>query len=181
MLLHHTKHFATLTHRFNKALHEQGIAVGNVREILKNASKYNTEILENGGGYLNHRLFFNMLSPKGGGPATGKVASAISSGFGSFENFKKEFSVAANNQNGPGWTWLINQNGTLKIISTNNHENPFMETLPPEKRGFPLLCIDVWEHAYYYKHQNRKDGYIEGFWNVVNWEKVNNRYIKSIS
>jgi Fe-Mn family superoxide dismutase len=181
MLLHHTKHFATYANRLNTVLRDQGVVVGKVREILDNASKYNTEILDNGGGYFNHKIFFNMLSPKGGGPATGKITNAINSGFGSFESFKEEFSSAAKNRVDEGWTWLINQNGNLKIINTSNQENPFMETLATEKRGFPLLCIDLWEHAYYPKYQNSITEYVEAFWKIVNWETVNNRYIKSIS
>jgi Fe-Mn family superoxide dismutase len=181
MLLHHSKHFAAYTDKFNSALLEQGIAVGNIREIIDNASKYNLEIQKNGGGYFNHRIFFKMLSPKGGGPATGKIADAINSAFGSFDKFKEEFSSSAKKQFGSGWTWLINQNGALKIINTTNQENPLMDTLPPEKRGFPVLCIDVWEHSYYLKYQNRRAEYINAFWNIVNWDTVNIRYNKSIS
>jgi superoxide dismutase, Fe-Mn family len=181
MVLHHTQHHAAYTNRLNTVIQEQGVAVENMREIFDSASKYNSDILVNSGGYFNHRIFFRMLSPNGGGTPTGKVAEVINSAFGSFENFKNEFSSTAKNQIGPGWTWLIKQNNTLKVINTSGQENPFMNTLPSEKRGFPLLCLDLWEHAYLTNYKNNKEEYIQAYWNIINWDFVNKRFNKSIS
>jgi superoxide dismutase, Fe-Mn family len=181
MKMHHLVHHAAFADRLNSALQEQKINVASLREIFYNSSKFHSDIQVNSSGYFNHRIFFRMLSPKGGGLATGKIAGAINKEFGSFENFKTEFSTAALNQIGSGWTWLINQNGSLKIINTDNNENPLMDILSSEKRGFPLLCIDVWDHAYCIKYQNNKEEYIQSFWKIVNWETINKRFYKSIS
>ncbi len=179
MEIHYTKHHAGYTDKFNAALHEAGIDAENVRSILQEASKYNAAIVNNGGGFFNHRLYWKCLSPNGGGAPTGNAASLINRDFGSFEKFREEFSSAAKTLFGSGWTWLINQNGILKIVTTSNQDNPFMDTLPSEQQGFPVLCLDVWEHAYYLKYQNRRADYVEAFWNIVNWETVNNKLKKS--
>ena len=179
MEIHYTKHHASYTAKFNEALKEAGVKAENARSIFKEASKYNAAILNNGGGFYNHKLFWKCLSPDSGGTPSGKIADAINRDFDSFEKFKEEFSTAAKTLFGSGWTWLINQNGTLKVVSTVNQENPFMDILPPEKRGFPLLCLDVWEHAYYLKYQNRRAEYVDAFWNIVNWETVNKKLEKS--
>ena len=175
MEIHYSRHHAGYTEKFNAALNNAGIVAENARSILMEASKYDDAIVNNGGGFFNHRLFWKCLSPNGGGEPTGDIASLIDRDFGSFGKFREEFSVAAKSIFGSGWVWLINQNGTLKIITTANQYNPFMDILPPEKQGFPLLCLDVWEHAYYLKYQNRRADYIEAFWNIVNWETANNK------
>ena len=180
MEIHYSKHHAGYTEKFNAALREAGIDAENARNIFMNASKYNAAIVNNGGGFFNHRLFWRSLSPNGGGEPTGNIAPLINRDFGSFENFRETFSQAARTLFGSGWTWLINQNGTLKIVTTTNQDNPFMNTLPAKKQGFPLLCLDVWDHAYYLKYQNRRTDYIDAFWNIVNWKTVNNKLKKSI-
>jgi Fe-Mn family superoxide dismutase len=181
LLLHHTQHHQAYTDKLNAAIQEQDIAVSNVREILENASKYNETILKNGGGYLNHRLFWKMLSPNGGGNANGNIANAINSDFGSFEKFKIEFTKSARSLSGSGWVWLVNRNGKLKIITTADQENPFMETLPSHKKGFPIMCLDVWEHSYYLKYQDNRSDYVDAFWKIINWDTVNLRFNKSIA
>jgi Fe-Mn family superoxide dismutase len=181
MIIHHTKHHQAYTDKFNAALQAQGIVVDNVRQILENGSKYDETILNNGGGYMNHKLFWKILAPNAGGPASGIIAEKINTDFGSFEKFKEEFTNASKSLFGSGWVWLINQNGKLKITTTANQENPFLETLSADKKGFPIFCLDVWEHAYYLKYQNRRAEYIDAFWNIVNWDTINLRFNKSIS
>ncbi len=179
MLVHHTKHHATYTAKFNDALKEAGLTPANAREILSQASKYNSAVVNNCGGFLNHKMFWKCLSPSGGGAPAGKIAELIDRDFGSFEAFKTLFNTEAKNVFGSGWVWLVNDNKKLKVVTTANQDNPFMDTLPPEKKGFPLLCLDVWEHAYYLKFQNRRAEYIDAFWNVVNWETANIKLEKS--
>lgn len=180
MLIHHKKHHAGYTDKLNAALIDSGVEVQSVRELLENISSYNTALRNNGGGYLNHKLWWRILSPEGGGEPTEKVGEEIASQFGSFEAFKAEFSSAANSRFGSGWAWLISKKGKLKITSTANQNSPFMDILPEEERGLPILCVDVWEHAYYLKYKNKRADYIQAFWNVVNWETVNKRYKKSL-
>jgi Fe-Mn family superoxide dismutase len=177
----YSKNLANYTENLNTAISNQLPSIGNARELLSHASWYNRELIENGGGYLNHKIFLKILSPNGGGPATGKIAEAINSRFGSFANFKEEFSRTAKNQTCKGWVWLINQNGALKVVSTSNQGNPFMDTLPSEKRGFPLLCVNVWGHLYQPNYKYEKEKYIDAFWEVVNWDAINTRFNKSIS
>jgi Fe-Mn family superoxide dismutase len=173
MILHHDKHHAAYTEKFNAALKEAGLAPVTAREILAEASKYNAAIVNNGGGYLNHKMFWKCLSPGGGGLPTGKIAELINRDFGSFDHFKELFSTEAKNIIGSGWTWLVNENGVLKVTSTANQYNPIMDIVPAEKRGIPLLCLDVWEHSYYLNYQNRRADYIDAFWSIVNWETPN--------
>ena len=181
MELHHAKHHAAYTAKFNEALKAAGITADSARSILKDASKYNEAIVNNGGGYMNHKMFWKCLSPTGGGAPTDTVAHLIDRDFGSFESFRNEFSTAAKTLFGSGWAWLILQNGVLKIVTTANQDNPIMDKLPDEKKGSPLLCLDVWEHAYYLKYQNRRAEYVDTFWNIVNWSTVNNKLEKSFT
>lgn len=181
MEIHYSKHHAGYTEKFNVALQEAGINAETAQSVLKEASKYNAAIVNNGGGFYNHKLFWKCLSPIGGGAPSGKVADAITQDFGSFEKFREEFSAAAKSVFGSGWAWLINQNGKLKVVTTANQDSPIMDIVPPEKRGFPLLCLDVWEHAYYLKYQNRRAEYVDAFWNIVNWETVNKKLEKSVA
>jgi superoxide dismutase, Fe-Mn family len=181
MVLHHDKHHAAYTEKFNAALKEAGLAPGSAREILIEASKYSPAIVNNGGGYLNHKMFWKCLSPNGGGLPNGKIADMIIRDFGSFEHFRELFTTEAKSIFGSGWTWLINSNGILKITSTANQNNPMMDIIPSEEQGTPLLCLDVWEHAYYLKYQNRRAEYIDAFWNIVNWEIPNIKLEKIIT
>ena len=130
----------------------------------------------NGGGYYNHNLFWEIMGPNGGGEPTGEIGESINSNFGSFENFKDEFSKAAATRFGSGWAWVCAHNdGKLEICSTANQDNPLM---PNGCGGIPVLCIDVWEHAYYLNYQNRRPDYINAFFNVINWEEVNKRFLQ---
>jgi Fe-Mn family superoxide dismutase len=179
MLIHHTKHHAAYTAKLNDALKAAGVSVAKARDLLVEASKYNSAILNNAGGYINHRMFWKCLSPSGGGIPTGKIATLIDRDFGSFEDFKTQFSNKATTLFGSGWTWLVSDNRKLKIVNTENQDNPLMDILPAEQRGFPLLCLDVWEHAYYLNYENRRPEYVSGFWNIVNWETPNNKLEKN--
>jgi Fe-Mn family superoxide dismutase len=141
---------------------------------MADISKYPESIRNNGGGYLNHVLFWNMMSPAGGGNPSGVLGDAINREFQSVEAFKEKFAAAARTVFGSGWTWLIIKDGSLMITTTQNQDNPLMDVAADN--GFPLLCLDVWEHAYYMKNQNRRPDYISAFWNVVNWDYVSRRY-----
>ena len=178
MVLHHDKHHAGYTAKFNSAIQKAGITPNSAVEILKEASKYDAEIINNGGGYLNHKMYWKFMSPEGGGDPTGDIATIIDRDFGSFEKFKERLGTAAKTHFGSGWAWLIIQDNTLKVTTTSNQDSPFMDTLPKDQQGFPLLNIDVWEHAYYLKYQNRRAEYVDAFWNVINWDKVNARLKK---
>jgi Fe-Mn family superoxide dismutase len=179
MMVHHSRHHAAYTKKFNAAVKEAGITGKNAREILKEVSKYPVAVRNNGGGYLNHKLFWKFMSPKGGGKPEGELLDAIKRDFGTFEDFKKEFSTTAKQVFGSGWAWLIVSDGKLKVTTTPNQDNPIMDIA--EIKGFPVLCIDVWEHAYYLKYQNRRADYIDAFWNVVNWDMVSTKFKKAIS
>ncbi|MCF8379378.1 MAG: superoxide dismutase [Bacteroidales bacterium] len=176
MELHYSKHHAGYTAKFNAAAKEAGINGLPVREIFANVSKYSSAIRNNGGGYYNHNLFWKVMSPDGGGQPDGELMGAIEKEFGSFESFKEQFSKAAATVFGSGWAWLILQDGKLKITQTSNQDNPLMDICA--EKGYPLLTIDVWEHAYYLNYQNMRTDYITAFWNVVNWEEVGKRFKK---
>jgi superoxide dismutase, Fe-Mn family len=179
MIVHHTKHHAAYTAKLNEALKEAGLSPATVRELIVEASKYNTAIVNNAGGYLNHKMFWKCLSPSGGGNPSGNIASLIDRDFGSFDAFKTLFNTQAKAIFGSGWTWLVLDGEKLKIVNTANQDNPLMDTLTPDQKGFPLLCLDVWEHAYYLKYQNRRAEYIDAFWNIVNWELPNKKLEKN--
>jgi Fe-Mn family superoxide dismutase len=177
MKIHHTKHHAGYTAKFNKAVEEAGITGKNAREILSMVSQYPEAVRNNGGGYFNHKLFWRVLSPEGGQPNE-ELSAAINDTFGSFENFRNEFSKAALTLFGSGWAWLILSEGKLKITTTRNQDTPVMDIA--EVKGTPLLMIDVWEHAYYLKYQNRRADYVEAFWNIVNWDFISKKYSRII-
>jgi Fe-Mn family superoxide dismutase len=179
MMIHHGKHHAGYTAKLNIAIKDLPVAPATAGELLRNASKYNAAIINNAGGYLNHKMYWKFMSPDGGGNPDGPIAKAIQKDFGSFEKFKEKFSHAAKKHFGSGWVWLIYKNGNLKITATANQDNPIMDTLPEYQRGKPLLTIDVWEHAYYLKYQNKRAEYIDAFWNVVNWKFVNKKFLKA--
>jgi len=175
MEIHYTKHHAAYTNNLNNAIKGTELETKSIEEILKNISKQTMAIRNNGGGFYNHNLFWDIMSPKGGGEPKGDLLQAIQRDFGSFEKLKELFNAAATTRFGSGWAWLINQNGKLIINSTPNQDNPLMDIA--EIKGVPILALDVWEHAYYLKYQNRRPEYIDAFWNVVDWEKVAKRFL----
>ena len=175
MEIHHTKHHGGYTNKLNNAIEGTLLENQSIEEILKEISKHPTAVRNNGGGYYNHKLFWDIMSPDGGGEPSGKLMDAIKKDFGSFDKFKEEFNQAAATRFGSGWAWLINQNGKLVIASTPNQDNPLMDI--SEVKGTPILGLDVWEHAYYLKYQNRRPEYIDAFWNVVDWNKVEKRFV----
>lgn len=177
MELHHSKHHASYTRNFNTAVEELGLKGKTALEILSEVSKYPDSIRNNGGGFYNHSLFWKMLAPANGSMPKGNLLNALNENFGSVDSFKSSFGAAAGSLFGSGWTWLIAADGKLKITSTANQDSPLMDIA--EEKGYPLLCIDVWEHAYYLKYQNRRSEYIETFWNVVNWDFVSQRFTQS--
>jgi Fe-Mn family superoxide dismutase len=158
----------------NKALEGSEFASKSLEEILKNISKLTPAVRNNGGGHWNHTFFWNIMSPKGGGKPSGDLAAAIDKKFGSFDKFKEEFNNAGATRFGSGWAWLIVNNGQLEVTSTPNQDNPLMDIA--EKKGTPILGVDVWEHAYYLKYQNRRPDYLGAFWNVVNWAEVEKKF-----
>ncbi len=175
MEIHHSKHHAAYVTNLNKAIEGTDLANKSLDDILANISKSPVAVRNNGGGHYNHTLFWEILKVNKDGKPTGKLASAIDSAFGSFDDFKKKFSDAAAGRFGSGWAWLIKKSdGKLAVTSTPNQDNPLMDVI--EEKGFPVLGLDVWEHAYYLKYQNRRPEYISNFWNVINWDVVNKRF-----
>lgn len=172
MEIHHGKHHAGYTAKLNAAIEGTANEGKSIEEILA-APGLTGGLRNNGGGYYNHCLFWEVMSPNGGGEPTGDLAAAIDSAFGSFENFKNEFSNAAATQFGSGWAWLCAKDGALSVCSTPNQDNPLMDG---ECGGTPVLGLDVWEHAYYLNYQNRRPDYINAFFNVVNWDEVARRF-----
>jgi superoxide dismutase, Fe-Mn family len=175
MNIHHTKHHNTYVTNLNNALEgNEELLSKTVEEVISNLDAVpeavRTAVRNNGGGHANHSLFWQILSPNGGGEPTGELAEAINSKFGSFEAFKEEFTKAATTRFGSGWAWLVVNNGELEVTSTPNQDSPLMEGKTP------ILGLDVWEHAYYLKYQNRRPEYISAFFNVINWDEVAKRY-----
>ncbi len=178
MEIHHTKHHAGYTNNLNAAIEGTNLENASIEEILKNISKQSAAVRNNGGGVFNHSLFWTVLSPNGGGKPKGKLADAIDVAFGSLDAFKEDFNKAAATRFGSGWAWLCVENGKLSVCSTPNQDNPLMDDVPCS--GTPILGLDVWEHAYYLKFQNRRPDYIQAFWNIVNWEEVSKRYLSLV-
>lgn len=175
MEIHHTKHHQGYTNKVNAALEGHDFADLDIEEVLGRIDELPADkkqaVINNGGGYANHKLFWTILSPEGGGNPEGDLAAAINDTFGSFDAFKEEFSNAAGGRFGSGWAWLsVDSDGNLKVHSTANQDSPLMEGLTP------ILGLDVWEHAYYLNYQNRRPDYISSFWNVVNWDQVAEYY-----
>lgn len=151
----------------------------NIKDLFRNISKYPVAVRNNGGGYFNHTFYWEGMKGHGEPQPTGKLSEAIIKTFGSFDEFKKQFSDAGKTRFGSGWVWLcLNEKDNLFICSTPNQDNPLMDIA--ERKGIPLLAMDVWEHAYYLKYQNKRADYIEAFWNIVNWEEVCKRYENSL-
>ncbi len=174
MEIHHTKHHQAYVTNLNNAITGTDAEKLSIEEICKNISKYPAAVRNNGGGHYNHSLFWTLMAPNAGGEPTGELATAITSSFGSFADFKTQFAAAATTRFGSGWAWLIVKDGKLVISSTPNQDNPLMDVA--EVKGAPVLGLDVWEHAYYLNYQNRRPDYITAFWNVVDWNEVANRF-----
>lgn len=170
MEVHYEKHHTGYTTKLNDAVAGTDLANKSIEELLSNLDALPADkrgaVQNNGGGFYNHNLFWQVMSPNGGGTPSGDLASAIDSAFGSFDAFKDQFNAAATGRFGSGWAWLVVNNGALEITSTPNQDTPLAEGKTP------ILGLDVWEHAYYLNYQNRRADYIEAFWNVVNWDKV---------
>jgi len=176
MEIHHSKHHNGYTNNLNNAIEGTDLAGKSIEEICKTPD-LDGAVRNNGGGYFNHNLFWTSMSPNGGGEPSGAIADAINKKFGSFENFKIEFSKAASSRFGSGWAWLCVKDKNISICSTPNQDNPLMEDCCGST---PILCLDVWEHAYYLKYQNRRPDYINGFFHVVDWDQVNKRFTSAL-
>ena len=178
MQIHHGKHHAGYTNNLNNAIKGTDLETMSIETILAELDLNNAAIRNNGGGFFNHSLFWNVMSPNGGGIPSGDLASAINDSFGSFDEFRSAFSKAAGTRFGSGWAWLcVHPGGKLEICSTPNQDNPLMKGIGCG--GQPILGLDVWEHAYYLNYQNRRPDYISGFFNVINWDFVSELYSKN--
>ena len=174
MTIHHDKHHQAYVDNLNKALAGTPNENKSLEEIVKNAGTISPAVRNNGGGHWNHSFFWNILAVNGGSQPTGELSDAINSAFGSFDAFKEKFNTAATTRFGSGWAWLIVKDGKLEVTSTPNQDNPLMDVA--EVKGTPILGVDVWEHAYYLKYQNRRPEYLAAFWNVIDWAKVAEQY-----
>lgn len=175
MEIHHSKHHAAYTNNLNAAIEGTDMQGKTIENILINLDMSNAAVRNNGGGFYNHNLFWTVMSPNGGGEPTGELANAIDRDFGSFADFKAQFSKAAATRFGSGWAWLcVHPGGKLEVCSTANQDNPLMPEIGCS--GTPILGLDVWEHAYYLHFQNRRPDYIEAFFNVINWNEVARRF-----
>ncbi len=179
MEIHYSKHYKAYHTNFLKAAEDNNLNGKTIEDIFAKVSTYPAAVRNNGGGYYNHKLFWQVMGPNAGGQPSGKLLEAINSAFGTFDNFKAEFENAAKTQFGSGWAWLVlGADGKLFVTNTPNQDNPLMDIAP--KKGKPILLLDVWEHAYYLKYQNRRPDYISAFWNVVNWKKVEELYTEAL-
>lgn len=179
MEIHHGKHHQAYVTNLNKALEGKPEANANIEDIIKNISKYPAAVRNNGGGHFNHTLFWTILGPNKGGEPSGDLAKAINDTFGSFADFKTKIQEAGATRFGSGWAWLsVGADKKLVISSTPNQDNPLMDVA--EVKGTPIFGVDVWEHAYYLKYQNRRPDYLAAIWNVVNWDAVAERYKKAL-
>ena len=175
MEIHHDKHHAAYTNKLNEALQGSDQAGKSIEDILSNLDMNNKAVRNNGGGYYNHNLFWEVMSPNSGGKPSGELATAIDNAYGSFDAFKEKFSQAGTTQFGSGWAWLcVHQGGKVEVCSSANQDNPLMPGIGCG--GTPILGMDVWEHAYYLKYQNQRPAYIDAFFNVINWDEVSRRY-----
>jgi len=179
MEIHHSKHHNGYTTNLNNAIANTPLTNLSIEEILKGLDMENKAVRNNGGGFYNHRLFWNIMSPKGGGTPSGALGGAIATAFGSFEEFKTAFAKASATQFGSGWAWLcVHKDGSVDVCATANQDNPLMPGIGCG--GTPILGIDVWEHAYYLNYQNRRPDYIEAFFNVIDWNKVEELYAHGV-
>jgi Fe-Mn family superoxide dismutase len=174
MEIHYSRHHAAYTNNLNAAIKDTDMEKLSIEALLANISTRPAAVRNNGGGFYNHNLFWNVMTPNAGGEPDGKLGDAIKKTFGSFEEFKNKFATAAATRFGSGWAWLVVHDGNLVVTSTPNQDCPLMDVA--EVKGTPILCLDVWEHAYYLKYQNKRPDYISAFWNVVNWDYVASLY-----
>ena len=175
MEIHHDKHHAGYTNKLNTAIEGTDLSGKTIDNILINLDKSNSAVRNNGGGFYNHSLFWEIMSPNGGGQPSGELSEAINKKYGSFDAFKDEFSKAAATQFGSGWAWLcVHEGGEVEVCSTPNQDNPLMPGVGCG--GTPILGLDVWEHAYYLNYQNKRPDYISAFFNVIDWDEVSKRY-----
>ncbi len=175
MEIHHGKHHQGYTNNLNAAIEGTDLAGKSIEDILTGLDMNNGAVRNNGGGFYNHSLFWEVMSPNGGGEPTGELATAINAAFGSFAEFKATFAKAAGTRFGSGWAWLcVHKGGKVDVCSTPNQDNPLMPGVGCG--GFPILGLDVWEHAYYLNYQNRRPDYVQAFFNVINWSKVSELY-----
>lgn len=172
MEIHYSRHHAAYIKNVNEAIAAENINTGNEKEFFNMASKLSAKAKNNGGGAWNHNFFWQIMKPNSGAPS-GKIGDAINGAFGSFDKFKEQFTQAAMTRFGSGWAWLVNDGGKLKIGSTANQDNPLMDS--SELKGAPLIALDVWEHAYYLKYQNKRNEYVAAWYNLVNWEEASRR------
>jgi Fe-Mn family superoxide dismutase len=178
MEIHHGKHHQAYVDNVNKALAGTEGENLKIEDLMKSISKYPMAVRNNGGGHFNHTLYWSVMSPNGGGAPSGDLAKAIDAAFGSFDEFKKKFAEAGMTRFGSGWSWLsVSADGKLQVSSTPNQDNPLMDIA--EVKGTPILGMDVWEHAYYLKYQNKRADYVAAFMNVVNWNAVADRFAKA--
>ena len=174
MKIHHDKHHQAYVDNLNKAIAGSEHENKSLEELIANAGKISPAVRNNGGGHWNHSFFWEILGPNTSKSPSGNVADAINSAFGSLDALKEKFNAAGLTRFGSGWAWLIAKDGKLEVSSTPNQDNPLMDVA--EVKGTPILGVDVWEHAYYLKYQNKRADYLAAFWNVVNWDKVAERF-----
>lgn len=175
MQIHHGKHHNGYTNKLNAAIEGTDLASKGIEDILTGLDMSNTAVRNNGGGYFNHSLFWEVMSPDGGGAPSGALATAINEAFGSYDGFKEKFSAAAKTRFGSGWAWLcVHSGGKVEVCSSPNQDNPLMPGVGCG--GYPILGLDVWEHAYYLNYQNKRPDYVAAFFNVINWNKVSELY-----
>jgi Fe-Mn family superoxide dismutase len=172
MEIHYTKHHTAYIKNVNDAIAAENIAAANEKDFFASASKLSAKARNNGGGAWNHNFFWEIMKANGGSPS-GKISEAINGSFGSFDKFKEQFTAAATGRFGSGWAWLVSDGGKLKIGSTANQDNPLMDN--SDLKGTPVLALDVWEHAYYLKYQNKRNDYVAAWWNVINWDEAAKR------
>src|SRR5438309_1237510 len=177
MTIHHDKHHQAYVDNLNKAIAGTEYENKSLEDIVRVAGSISPAVRNNGGGHWNHTFFWEIMAPHAGGSPTGEIADAINSAFGSFDAFKEKFNTAGTTRFGSGWAWLIVRDGRLEVSSTPNQDNPLMDVA--EVKGTPILGVDVWEHAYYLKYQNKRADYLNNFWNVINWAKVSELYAVS--
>ena len=181
MQFHHGKHYAGYTKNLNRAIAKYPeLKDKSAEDLLRGLNTLpndiRTAVQNNGGGYVNHKMFWEIMSPNGGGEPQGKIAAAINESFGNFDGFKDKFNAAGGGRFGSGWVWLVlGKDGKLKVISTANQDSPFLTG------DYPIMGNDVWEHAYYLNYQNRRGDYLKAWWNIVNWPEVNRRYEEAVS
>jgi Fe-Mn family superoxide dismutase len=177
MQIHHGKHHQAYVDNLNKAIAGTPNENKSLEELVKAAGSISPAVRNNGGGHWNHSFFWEILAPNAGGKPSGKLAAAIDTAFGSFDEFKAKFNAAGATRFGSGWAWLIVKDGKLEVTSTPNQDNPLMDVA--EVKGTPVLGVDVWEHAYYLKYQNKRPDYLAAIWNVINWKKVEEKFEKA--